>query len=451
MTTKYETILKRNIGTKIVLINIQNNRTVCLDKTGRQFWDSFFKHGFDVRKTVESLKSRYSPKYSDHIQKDFFVFLDKITFSLGSKSLKDESYQQDTTKGKKKKEKILDFVSNEHILESVYFEVTQKCPYNCVHCFCPRDGRPELTTDEIKKILDQLFESGTVFLTLTGGDPLIREDFDEIYLYAKKKGFLINLFTNAFLIDDEKIKLFKEYLPYNIDITLYGVSEEVYEKFARRKGSFEVFCGNIERLKKNNIPFRLKSLISKINIKEINELINFAKRYCSEYYYKAYITPKLNGDKTPLRWRCTPKEIVDIEDNDKRVGKEWIRIINEKANKNFNDKGLKCTQGFRDIAIDAYGNAFFCSLLRYKGISLKENSVRDAWTYLIKQWDFFNEIVKRSECTNCDLRYICNWCPADSLLENGTLDKKVSFLCELSKERVKRYKIRSMASLRTYP
>lgn len=446
--TKYETILKRNIGTKIVLINAKSNRTVCLDKTGGQFWDSFLKCGYDFQKTIKYLQSKYNPKYSDRIQKDFPVFLDKITSSLGCKSLKGESSQQGATMGK---EKMLDFVSNERILESVYFEVTQKCPYNCVHCFCLQDGRQELTTEEIKNILDQLFELGTVFLTITGGDPLIREDFNEIYLYAKKKGFLINLFTNAFLIDNEKIKLFKEYLPYNIDITLYGASKEVYEKFVRRKDSFEVFCENIEELKKSHIPFRLKSLVSKINIKEIRELVKFAKRYCDSYYYKEYITPKLNGDKTPLKWRCTPKEIVDIEDNDKQVKEEWMRIINETSNNDFIGKGLKCTQGFRDIAIDAYGKAFFCSVLRYKGINLKENSVKDAWNYLIRQRDFFDEIVKKSECANCGFRYICNWCPADSLLENGTLNEKVDFLCELSKERVERYKIHPIASLRTHP
>lgn len=432
---KYDNLLKRIIGTKVILINAKNNKTVSIDKNGELFWDSFSRHKYDNRKTIKYLKSQYPSNYKDHIQKDFFGFLDSIEVLFKNSNPKSPIARID------KKETLVDFIENENVLQKVYLELTERCPYNCVHCFCPRDSQEqEMSASEIKSYLDQLFELGTLFLTITGGEPLIRKDFDEIYVYAKKRGFLINLFTNAFLIDESKISLFREYLPYNIDITLYGRSKNTYETYVQKRHSFKIFCNNLEKLKNNNIPYRLKTPISKINLKEVDLLISFAERHCDNYNYTPFITSKLNGDRSPLKYRCSPKEIVDIEDKDPQKREEWIKVINNKSDKESICTGLKCSQGLTDIVIDAYGNAFFCNLLRYRGINLKGHTIKYCWDYLIRQREFFNEIVRDSECATCDLWYICNWCPGYSLLENGTLNDKVNYFCELNKERFKKYK-----------
>lgn len=96
------------------------------------------------------------------------------------------------------KMQVLDFATDKrslweknHQLYSVIFEITPKCNFNCVHCYLhDHHATSELPFEEIIRIIDILYEKEVLFLTLTGGDIFTRKDFLDIYLYAKKKGFI---------------------------------------------------------------------------------------------------------------------------------------------------------------------------------------------------------------------------------------------------------------------
>src|SRR5512141_2752371 len=98
-------------------------------------------------------------------------------------------------------------------------EITARCNNNCRHCYInlpagDRDARTaELTIDEIDEIACQAVDLGTVWCLITGGEPLLRPDFADIYRLLKRKGLLVSVFTNATLIDDTHIELFRKYPP----------------------------------------------------------------------------------------------------------------------------------------------------------------------------------------------------------------------------------------------
>ena len=119
------------------------------------------------------------------------------------------------------------------------FELTSKCNLKCVHCYL-QDYKAEhlLSTSEIISIIDKLYEKGVLFLYFTGGEILTRNDFSEIYIYTKKKGFIVELLTNATLITQEHIDIFNEYPPANISISMYGKDENTYRKVTNTQGSF---------------------------------------------------------------------------------------------------------------------------------------------------------------------------------------------------------------------
>jgi len=113
---------------------------------------------------------------------------------------------------------------------SAQIELTYRCDLNCIHCYCKgSEVKKELTACEWKDLIDQMHSAGTMWLTITGGEPLLRKDFIEIYAYAKKKGFFISLFTCGTLLDDETIRYLSENPPYSVEISLYGVKKETYE------------------------------------------------------------------------------------------------------------------------------------------------------------------------------------------------------------------------------
>src|ERR1700675_2416904 len=87
---------------------------------------------------------------------------------------------------------------------SVQLDLTYRCNERCVHCYLDHEDHGEMTTSEIRDLLDQLAEAGVFFLTLSGGEILMRKDFFEILEYARALLFCIKLKTNAVLIGERQ-------------------------------------------------------------------------------------------------------------------------------------------------------------------------------------------------------------------------------------------------------
>ncbi len=156
-------------------------------------------------------------------------------------------------------------ISGQRIPLSFELEITARCNNNCRHCYINLPANDtdaknnELSLNEIEKIADQAMDLGSLWCLISGGEPLLRKDFQDIYLMLKKKGYLISIFTNACLITSDHISLFHKYPPRDIEVTVYGITKETYEKVTRKPGSYDLFRKGLDLLIKNNIPVRLKA------------------------------------------------------------------------------------------------------------------------------------------------------------------------------------------------
>ena len=148
---------------------------------------------------------------------------------------------------------------------SFYIEFTARCNNNCTHCYenVSADDvearKKELSLEQLKPIIDDAVSMGALWCTITGGEPLIRKDFSDIYLYLKKKGLLVSVFTNATLITDEHIRLFKKYPPRDLEVTVYGVTSGTYAAVTRNPGSFKSFMKGLDLILKKQIESKVKS------------------------------------------------------------------------------------------------------------------------------------------------------------------------------------------------
>ena len=106
---------------------------------------------------------------------------------------------------------------------------------------------------------DILVDCGLLELFFTGGEVFTRSDFEELYVYAKKKGLIVSVLSNISLLNEKHIKLFKKYPVAQISTTMYGVSEKTYRRVTGIKGGYEKFRHGLFLLKENNIPFELYS------------------------------------------------------------------------------------------------------------------------------------------------------------------------------------------------
>ena len=130
------------------------------------------------------------------------------------------------------------------LLGRLDMELTERCNSNCVHCCInlPKDDadakRKELSTDEVKNILREAVSLGCLTVRFTGGEPFLREDFEELYIFTRRQGLKVLLFTNATLITEYFADLFSKIPPLEkIEITVYGMKRDSYEAATRTAGS----------------------------------------------------------------------------------------------------------------------------------------------------------------------------------------------------------------------
>ena len=316
-------------------------------------------------------------------------------------------------------------------------ELTQKCNFRCKHCFCPEKDIAPLSVASQKEIIDKIHSTGCLFLNMTGGEILGYEHFLELYCYAKEKGFIIDLMTNGSLLNGEHIDVFKKLPPSNISITLYGTNEDEYRRFTGRGKNFTDVMNALKLLKGNHIPFALRAVATKMTREALQNgsFDRIADSFGVPFRYDPIIFPKISGDVTPLKECMSPNQIVDLERCTGLRKVAWETKIEEANNEN----GFlwHCHAGENSIFVDYKGNAFLCGIYRNSPISLVDNEIDVVLGHLRQLHQRHIEIVATNECSACKMRKMCKWCPAYSLLYNGTETDKVLFFCDLSAVRTR--------------
>src|SRR5579862_445757 len=216
---------------------------------------------------------------------------------------------------------------------NVSIEVTRRCPLECQHCYNnlpmgdPDARRREMTTEEHFRLLDELFEMGTFWLLYTGGEIFARKDFLEIYTYAKKKGFLITLFTNGILITEKIADYLAEWPPFAIEITLYGRTRETYEALTQIPGSYDRCLRGIKLLKERSLPLKLKTVATSINKHEVMSMRRFAEEELGvEFKMDGQINPRIDCSQSPLAVRLTPEDVVALDMAVPKGKSEYLRL-----------------------------------------------------------------------------------------------------------------------------
>ncbi|MFH1441171.1 MAG: radical SAM protein [Candidatus Omnitrophota bacterium] len=335
-------------------------------------------------------------------------------------------------------------------LSQLDMELTERCNNNCIHCYInlPQNDlktrKKELTTDEIKSILKEAAALGCITVRFTGGEPFLREDFEELYIFARKQGLKILLFTNATLITPHLADLFTR-IPSleKIEVTIYGMKKESYEAVTRINGSFEASGRGINLLLEKKIPFAVKGVLLPSNRNEIEIFEKWAlnipwmnKPPAYSMFFNLHCRHNINKNKLIKKLRISPQEGLKILTLQKN---KYIKEMKEFCSKFMGVAGNKifsCGSGIGSGCIDAYGNFQPCLMLKHPDTiyNLKKGSLKDALT------NFFPKVREitagnnayLNRCAKCFLKGLCEQCPAKSYMEHKTLDKPVKYLCEIA-------------------
>ncbi len=313
------------------------------------------------------------------------------------------------------------------------FELTFRCGLHCKHCYTDCYNKrvyikKELKTGQIKLILDKIHKAGVIWLCFTGGDPLTRSDFPDIYSYAKDKGFIITVFTNGYSMTDKVIKHFEEKPPFVIEITLNAVTEDLYERISRVEGSFVRVMKAINLILEKNLPLKIKTQITKDNFEELPKIENFTRTLGLQFTPSHILDPRLDGDLIPCNLRVSPYEVLSLNKGKRLQDKE----CDLRLNKNTRSYLFHCAIGGGDsFFIGPYGDIFLCNLIRAPKSSLLEKDVEDALNRLLPRVRE-KKFRTASKCKDCSLRKICYWCPGRAYLEHGDMEKPIKYYCTLA-------------------
>jgi len=332
--------------------------------------------------------------------------------------------------------------SGQRVPLEVAIEVTRRCPLECLHCYnnLPMGDLParnrELSKEEHFKLLDELADLGTLWLLYSGGEIFARKDFLEIYAYAKKKAFLITLFTNGTLINDKIADYLAEYPPFAIEITLYGRTKETYEALTGIPGSYERCLRGIEHLRQRKLPLKLKTVATTINKHEVFAMKRFAEEDLGlEFKFDGLMNARLDCSQSPLAVRLSPEDVVALDMTPARSRVEYLSLLERDLAKPPAMEGQEnlyfCGGGIGSCAINPYGEMSICVLSQQETYSVREGGAKVGWNKFLGQVRE-KKRFRPTKCMTCKIQSLCSMCPAQGELENKDPESPVEFLCEVA-------------------
>ncbi len=341
-------------------------------------------------------------------------------------------------------------LSDEPFLRHLDIELTERCNNACLHCYINRPvgerqaQERELSSAEWQEILCQAASLGALSVRFTGGEPLLREDFTELYIFARKLGLKVQLFTNARRITPELARLFARTPTLEkIEITVYGMRPETYDAVARAPGGYVEFRQGVQHLIDYDVPFVLKGALLPQNSEDVQALDEWAASIPwmkDPPVYSMFFDLRGRRDsearnRTIRKLRIPPEEGVALLaqrfPNYRQDTEQFCQRFMGPAG----EKLFTCGAG-QGGCVDAYGQYQPCMLLRDPALaySLHSGSLRDALTNVfphLKEIKATNPLYLE-RCARCFLHGLCEQCPAKSWMEHGALDIPVEYYCQIA-------------------
>lgn len=314
------------------------------------------------------------------------------------------------------------------------FELTPRCNFNCNMCYVhlkpeqiPAQGR-ELTTDEWIRIGKEAQEAGVLELTLTGGEPFIRPDFRKLYERFHDMGFLIQIFSNGYLLNSETVEWLKKRPPKAMRFTLYGASDESYEKVCGIKDGFSKVSDAVELIQKAGIMLYLVATVTKENAHDLEQIYRFA-------WERNLPITHTDNLISPVRGADADTALHQIEK--KMPPKEVIREIRERGFGKYPRKPSRdflsvCRNYRRGSWVTWNGNMQLCAFLTEPAVALQPGCFLKAWNQLMDETD---RLCQPEECKSCKYERYCDRCPGVLYAEsgeNGRISEKICRQAEMN-------------------
>ena len=311
-------------------------------------------------------------------------------------------------------------------------EIIATCNYKCVHCYIAPCAEREdvMSLEQARIIFGKLRDAGTLSLLLTGGEIFTHKQFKEIYLEAKRHGFVIALNTNGYFIGERWANFLAEYPPKIVSISLYGATKETYEAVTQIPNSYERCMRALDLLHERGVKLDLKVPAMTPTAGDIPKLRALGERYGVKFRFDTMIVPQEDGNPRPLNLQLAPEEILDLERN---MDPDWTvlrKYAEPRVGERLNAPIYQCGAGRTGLAVNVHGGVTTCITSRQVIGNLLEQPFDEIWGAL------YGKVERRfpdgHPCATCKFRGMCAGCPALVEQLTGLPEGYVQHFCKLT-------------------
>ena len=335
------------------------------------------------------------------------------------------------------------------------FELTPCCNMACKMCYVRKTKEeqekiaPLRTAKEWLELGKTAREQGMLYLLLTGGEPFLRPDFQEILSGLHRMGLLISINSNGTLIDEETVEWLKETPPVRINITLYGASDETYARLCGNPKGFTQTARAIRLLKEAGIQVKINCSVTPYNVDDLEGIYAFAREEGLLVQATSYMFPPLRRDTSMVGQndRFSPQEAayqsacilaLDLGEDEflRRVSRDESLAFPQEIEEDCPEidgegDGIRCRAGKCSFWITWDGRMLLCGMF-------PEGNAQNVFQIgFEKAWKQVHEealaIRLPAKCSGCTLRDQCKACAAMVMTESGNFHTVPEYRCKMAK------------------
>lgn len=340
------------------------------------------------------------------------------------------------------------------------FELTPICNFQCKMCYVRKSAEEVSKMGGLQPldfwldVAEQARDAGTLSPLLTGGETFLYPHIRELYQAMYKMGMEISINSNGSCITSDTVEWLREMPPSRINITLYGGSNETYERLCGDPNGLDKVRRGVDLLVQNGIRFKFNCSLMPENAGDLKKILDFASSYGLGLRVATYMFPPARriGHGAEFASRLTPKECAYYQ-----VLSDWYQLPPEQFRRlaanaaNYQEltpellaeaakkpeQKMHCLSGRCSYWVDWQGNLSGCGMMDYPKISLKDTSFADAWQQIV---DWTNNARYSSYCGNCVNQHLCYVCAAMVYNETGGFSERPVYLCEKARYAAEYYK-----------
>lgn len=307
-----------------------------------------------------------------------------------------------------------------------HVELTDNCNFRCRMCYMgsiiQKNTHRALTSGEFRKILDLLEKDGVIELTLTGGEPFLNPNILEILGMLRDKNFFTAINTNGSVLNEKILKALLEMRVCSMEISIYGFSEDTYERVTGRR-EFAKVLENVKKFTDAGLPLRLKYTLQKDNMQDARAF----KAYCLEKGLNHSVT---RGELMPdIGGGGTSGQALSAEETEELA----LAGVLEVSEPDEHCEVSICKLAKSRLTIDAHGNAFPCEMVRLNLGNILGENAHDVIGEKNKRLALVAAIPTEEpvKCLSCKVKSYCahRACPAERYAVEGRIGGHYEHAC----------------------